>query len=64
MTELDKDKLTLRLEGEVSLEDFAKALSSLSALLAELEMEIAGKDEAEIEWRLTGLRLDDDGGKP
>ena len=53
-----KDKLTLRLEGNVSLDDFAKALSGLSAMLREIEREITGKNE--IEWRVTELCLSND----
>ena len=61
-----KDKLTLRLEGDVSLGNFAKALSSLSKMLRQIEREITGKNE--IEWSVTGLRLSndetEDGGEP
>ena len=62
----DKDSLTLRLEGEVSLDDFAKVLSSLSKMLRQIERDITGKNE--IEWRVTDLRLGndetEDGGEP
>lgn len=54
-----RDKLTLRIEGEVSLEDFANSLSHLSALLGEIEKEITGKEESEIEWLVTDLRCGD-----
>ena len=56
----DKESLTLGLEGKVSLDAFADALSSLSALLGEIEMEITGKDEAEVEWLVTDLHHSND----
>lgn len=59
---MSKDRLTLRLEGNVSLEAFAKAMSALSDLLSEIEKEITGKDESEIEWRVIELCLENDEG--
>ena len=57
---MSRDSLGLRLEGKISLEDFANSLSHLSALLGEIEKDITGKEESEIEWRLTDLHCGDD----
>lgn len=58
--ETDKDSLTLWLGGKVSLSDFAKAVSNLSAMLREIERDITGKNE--IDWLVTDLRIEDDEG--
>ena len=48
-----KDILTLALEGEVSLQNFASAISNFNLLLAQLSAEVGGN--ADIEWVIDDL---------
>ncbi len=55
---MDKDSLAIHLEGKVSLDDFAKAISKLSSTLRAIEKDITGKNE--IDWLVTDLHLSSD----
>jgi hypothetical protein len=50
---MDNDTLTLALNGDVSLRDFAQAMAQFSALVQGLTIEIAG--DAAIEWVIDTL---------
>jgi len=55
---MDKDELAIHLEGDISLEGFARVLSNLSAMLRAIEKDTTGKNE--IEWQVTDLQFGND----
>lgn len=50
---MDKDTLTLALEGDIALDDFAKAMERFTALVKALSQEI--DSEAKVEWWIKEL---------
>lgn len=50
---MSRDTLTLKLNGEVPLSDFAQAVGRFSALITALSSEISGNH---IEWQIVGLQ--------